>query len=94
MPSPGSSVTPATYTVRVRILGGVYAPPDARQVWRGLELTGDQTLADLAEAIPLAFGFDDPHLWSFFLSGKPWDSATEYARSPSPDPAGGPRAGS
>src|SRR5918994_347401 len=56
-----SSVTPATYTFRVRILGGV------------------------GEAIPLAFGFDDPHLWSFFLSGKPWDEATEYARSPSPD---------
>ena len=80
-----SSVTPATYTFRVRILGGVYAPPDGRQIWRELELTGDQTLGDLGEAIPLAFGFDDPHLWSFFLSGKPWDDATEYARSPSPD---------
>ena len=88
----GSSVTPSTYTFRVRILGGVYAPPDGRQIWRELELTGDQTLGDLGEAIPLAFGFDDPHLWSFFLSGKPWDDATEYARSPSPDPAGGRRA--
>lgn len=80
-----SSVTPATYTFRVRILGGVYAPTDARQIWRELELTGDQTLGDLGEAIPPAFGFDDPHLWSFFLSGKPWDDATEYTRSPSPD---------
>jgi Plasmid pRiA4b ORF-3-like protein len=82
-----SSVTPSTYTFRVRILGGVYAPPDGRQIWRELELTGNQTLADLGEAIPLAFGFDDPHLWSFFLSGKPWDDVTEYARSPSPDRA-------
>jgi hypothetical protein len=80
-----SSVTPATYTFGVRILGGVYAPPDGRQIWRELELTGGQTLGDLGEAIPLAFGFDDPHLWSFFLSGKPWDDATEYTRSPSPD---------
>jgi hypothetical protein len=32
------------------------------------------------------------HLWSFFLSGKPWDAATEYALSPSPDPVGGRRA--
>jgi hypothetical protein len=79
-----SSVTPATYTFRVRILGGLYAPPDGGQIWRELELTGGQTLGDLGEAIPLAFGFDDPHLWSFFLSGKPWDGATEYARSPSP----------
>ena len=87
----GSSVTPATYTFRVRILGGFYAPSDAREIWRELELTGDQTLGDLGEAIPFAFGFDDPHLWSFFLSGKPWDEATEYALSPSPDPAGGGR---
>jgi Plasmid pRiA4b ORF-3-like protein len=60
-------------------------PPDGGQIWRELELTGDQMLGDLGEAIPLAFGFDDPHLWSFFLSSKPWDGATEYARSPSPD---------
>jgi hypothetical protein len=87
-----SSVTPSTYTVRVRILGGLYAPSHARQIWRELELTGDQTLEDLGEAIPLAFGFEDAHLWSFFLSGKPWDDASEYALSPSPDPAGGRRA--
>ena len=87
-----SSVTPSAYTFRVRILGGLSAPPDARQIWRELELTGDQTLADLGEAIPLAFGFDDPHLWAFFLSGKPWDRKTEYARSLEPDPADGPRA--
>jgi pRiA4b ORF-3-like protein len=86
-----SSVTPSTHAFRVRILGGFYAPPHARQIWRELELTGDQTLGDLGEAIPLAFGFDDPHLWSFFLSGKPWDEATEYALSPSPDPASGSR---
>jgi Plasmid pRiA4b ORF-3-like protein len=86
-----SSVTPSTHTFRVRILGGFYAPPHARQIWRELELTGDQTLGDLGEAIPLIFGFDDPHLWSFFLSGKPWDEATEYVLSPSPDPAGGGR---
>ena len=85
MPPARSSVTPSTHAFRVRILGGVYAPPHARQIWRELELTGDQTLGDLGEAIPLAFGFDDPHLWSFFLSGKPWDDATEYARSPLPD---------
>jgi DDE family transposase/pRiA4b ORF-3-like protein len=83
--SPTRSVAPATYTFRVRILGGLYAPLHGGQIWRELELTGDQTLGDLGEAIPLAFGFDDPHLWSFFLSGKPWDSATEHARSPSPD---------
>src|SRR5215207_6280370 len=87
-----SSITPSTYTFRVRILGGFYAPSDARQIWRELELTGDQTLGDLGEAIPFAFGFHDLHLWSFFLSGEPWDAATEYALSPSLDPVGGRRA--
>lgn len=77
--------TPYTCTFRVRILGGYYAPPDARSVWRELELRADQTLADLGEAIPLAFGFDDDHLWSFFLSGKPWDKRSEYARVASDD---------
>ncbi len=90
MPSPRRPVASPTYTFRVRILGGFYAPPDAPQIWRELELTGDQTLGDLGEAIPVAFGFHDLHLWSFFLSGKPWDRTTEYARSP--DPADGPRA--
>jgi Plasmid pRiA4b ORF-3-like protein len=75
-----SSVRPSTHTFRVRLLGGFSAPPDARQIWRELELTGDQTLSDLGEAIPLAFGFHDLHMWSFFLSGKPWDAATEYTR--------------
>lgn len=77
--------TPYTCTFRVRILGGYYAPPDARSIRRELELRADQTLAELGEAIPVAFGFDDDHLWSFFLSGKPWDRRTEYARIASDD---------
>ncbi len=47
------SIAPTTYTFRVRILGGFYAPPDAGQIWRELELTGGQTLADLGEVIRL-----------------------------------------
>ena len=90
MPDSQAATAPATYTFRVRILGGFYAPPGARRIWRELELTADQTLADLGDAIPLAFGFDDPHLWSFFLSGKPWDRSSEYARL-ADDPFGDPK---
>jgi Plasmid pRiA4b ORF-3-like protein len=80
MPSRRAAVpTTHTCTFRVRILGGFYAPPDARKIWREIELRADQTLADLGGLIPSAFGFDDDHLWSFFLSGKPWDRASEYA---------------
>jgi len=73
------------YTFRVRILRGFYAPEHARDLWREIEIAANQTLGALGEAIPLAFGFDDPHLWAFFLSGKPWDRATEYALDSTPD---------
>jgi Plasmid pRiA4b ORF-3-like protein len=59
---------------------------------RRVELAADQTLAELGEAIPAAFGFVDDHLWSFFLSGKPWDRASEYARLDDP-PFDGPERG-
>jgi hypothetical protein len=82
---------PPIYTFRVRILGGFAAPADAADVWRALEVASNQTLADLGTAIPEAFGFTDPHLWSFFLSGKPWDGTSEYARQGRTDPLGGAR---
>ncbi|HVA89216.1 MAG TPA: plasmid pRiA4b ORF-3 family protein [Chloroflexota bacterium] len=53
-----------------------------KTTWRRIEISGDQTLADLHFAIQAAFGWDDDHLYSFFLSGKAWDSATEYTRVP------------
>jgi hypothetical protein len=91
MPRSRSALAPPTYTFRVRILGGGYAPPNAPQIWREIELASNQTLADLGEAIPDAFDFDDPHLWAFFLSGKPWDERTEYALDPEPNLLGGRR---
>lgn len=49
-----------------------------RDIWRRIELRGDQTLHDLHDAIQEAFGWDDDHLYAFFLSGKAWDNATMY----------------
>jgi len=69
---------PPIYTFRVRILGGGFAPPDGRDIWREIEIAANQALGNLADAIQDAFGFDDPHLWAFFLSGKAWDQSTEY----------------
>jgi hypothetical protein len=86
------SASMPTYIFRVRIRGGFYAPAGGPSIWRELELAADQTLAKLGERIPAAFGFDDDHLWSFFLSGKPWDRASEYARLPEP-PIGGRKRG-
>lgn len=76
---------PPIYTFRVRILGGFYAPPDARLIWREVEVAANQTLDALGWSIPQAFEFDLDHMWSFFLSGKAWDTDTEYAVSPDED---------
>jgi len=93
MPRTRRQVEPPIHTFRVRILGGFLAPEDAaRTVWREIEVAANQTLADLGEAIPLAFDFDDPHLWSFFLNGRAWDPTSEYALDSQPDPFGGGRA--
>jgi pRiA4b ORF-3-like protein len=83
---------PPIYTFRVRILEGYFAPSNARSVWREIEIAANQTVEELGNAIPLAFDFDDPHLWSFFLSGRAWDHESEYALHSEPDPFGGPRA--
>ena len=88
MPRGQRQPEPPIYTFRVRLKGG----PSGVHVWRELEVAANQTLADLGEAIPLAFDFTDPHLWSFFLSGKAWDATTEYARQARADPFGGSRA--
>ena len=48
-------------------------------VVRTIALREDQTLEQLHEALRLAFGWADPHLYSFWLSGKFWDGEeTEY----------------
>jgi hypothetical protein len=48
------------------------------EVWRRIEMTGDQTLHDLHNTIQNAFNWDDDHPYAFFLSGKPWDDDTAY----------------
>ncbi|NWJ95289.1 MAG: plasmid pRiA4b ORF-3 family protein [Chloroflexi bacterium] len=49
-----------------------------KTVWRRIEMRGDQTLHDLHKTIQDAFDWDDDHLYAFFMSGKAWDSQTEY----------------
>jgi hypothetical protein len=63
---------PPVFTFRVRLPG--------RSVSRDIEVAANQPLRDLGDFIPAAFDFTDAHLWSFFLSGKAWDRASEYAR--------------
>jgi hypothetical protein len=60
-----------TYTFHVSL-------PGYGRVWRKLELPEAATLEQLHEAIQGAYQFDNDHLYSFFMSGQAWDSATEY----------------
>ena len=48
-------------------------------VVRTIAMREDQTLEQLHEALRLAFGWADPHLYSFWAGGNHWDSeAPEY----------------
>jgi hypothetical protein len=54
------------------------ALPEFGNVWRKIELRADQSLHDLHLAIQGSFSWDADHLYSFFMSGEAWDSASEY----------------
>ncbi len=73
-PKPPARRTAAiqTYTFKVTYL----RDPD---VWRTIEIAENQTLHDLHDAIQEAVDFDADHLYSFYMSGKAWDSETEHA---------------
>ncbi len=71
-PDPPTPLGPRLlYTLQVRL---AWLP----NIWRRIEIRGDQTLVDLHHIIQEAFGWDDDHLYSFFLSGQRWDRRSEY----------------
>ncbi len=41
-----------------------------KNIWRRIEMSSDHTLLDLHNSIQSAYGFDDDHLYSFFMDGK------------------------
>ncbi len=51
-----------------------------RQLYRDIEVAGASTLAELAEAIVAAFGFDMDHAYGFYskLTGKLFDSPRRF----------------
>ena len=68
-PRPGAVLT---YTFKVTYL---YQP----EIWRTIEIAGDQTLHRLHRQILKAVGFDSSHLYSFFMSNRAWDGTSEYS---------------
>jgi len=63
------------YSFRAKLEG-------APGVKRRLAVRSDQTLADLHLVLQEAFGWDDEHLYAFWLDGRHWSlDAVEYGRS-------------
>ncbi|KAF5415089.1 MAG: hypothetical protein C5S48_06960 [Candidatus Methanogaster sp.] len=44
----------------------------AKNLWRRIEISADDTLLDLHSSIQEAYDFDYDHLYSFFMDGRPW----------------------
>lgn len=75
-PSPEAQST--LYTMQVTLQGDEFQPKGADRPWRRIEARGDQTLHDLHLAIQDAFGWDNDHLYAFFMTGKAWDQRDAY----------------
>lgn len=67
----GRKRKPLAYSLRVALEGG-------GDVWRIVQIRGDQTLEELHEAICDAFNWDMDHLWAFFMNNRYWDPQEEY----------------
>ncbi|MBI3971939.1 MAG: plasmid pRiA4b ORF-3 family protein [Chloroflexi bacterium] len=66
---------PAQHLYRIKI-----ALQWRKSTWRAIEILDNQTFHDLHHAIRGAFGWDDDHLYAFFMSGQRWDRLTEIVR--------------
>ena len=56
-------------------------------IWRKIELKAEQTLENLHDSIQDALGWDDDHLYSFFMDNKFYskEEDTEYTRPSHPE---------
>jgi hypothetical protein len=59
-------------------------------VRRVIAVRGDLTLVDLHYALQSAFGWDDDHLYAFWLCDQFWTNATEHFTRPCGDDPPGP----
>lgn len=60
-------------TVVEKITGNYVFKIKLGKIWRKVKIAASANLADLHLMIQDAFDFDDDHLYSFFMSNKPWD---------------------
>jgi hypothetical protein len=74
--------------VQVFVVQAVLVPHAPHVEWpeepvvRAIAVREDQTLEQLHEAIRLAFGWSDPHMYAFWMSGRWWDEASVRYQTP------------
>lgn len=61
LPREGVKFVDGAYIFKVALAGNL---------WRRIEISSNHTLLDLHNSIQRAYGFDDDHLYSFFMDGK------------------------
>ena len=66
--------------VLVRYAPGVAWPEE--RVVRAIAVREDQTLEQLHEALRLAFGWADPHMYAFWMNGRWWDDESVRYQTP------------
>lgn len=79
------SETATVYQLRIAL---VYIDPS---VWRRLEVRGTMTFGDLHDAIQTAMGWEDCHLWAFYVGKTEVSPASEqfdFPGEPRAQPAG------
>ncbi len=68
--------------LRLRRLSGCACERPAGPVFRTVAVREDQTLEQLHEALRLAFGWADPHMYAFWMSGRWWDGESVRYQTP------------
>ncbi|MEQ8191657.1 MAG: plasmid pRiA4b ORF-3 family protein [Candidatus Eremiobacterota bacterium] len=63
LPRTGVQFIDGTYIFKVSL---------GKNLWRKISISAGNTLMDLHNSIQKAYDFDNDHLYSFFMDGKPW----------------------
>lgn len=66
-PKPRRPIEPPISTFRVRLVAGPFPPAACGDAWREIEVAASQRLAELGDAIPLAFAIERSCPWRFVL---------------------------
>jgi hypothetical protein len=80
----GVTVQKRLMPIAVELVSGLYRLKVIfdKHTYRILELGGNHTFDELHDWIQRAFDFDNDHLYTFFMDGKPWSKSADSYSSP------------